>query len=120
MDHVLEGRSPAFCRAAEEKVEQLEAGIRRQMLGHGADLMLCRVWFDKRAIIKVRSHPHSQTNYIERGRFRVAIDGAQRELSAGDGFYIAPDLEHGATCLVAGVILDAFNAVREDFLGTKG
>lgn len=120
MDHVLEGRSPPFCRAAEGKIEQLDAGIRRQMLAYGPDLMLCRVWFDRGAVGQVHSHPHSQASYIESGRFRVVIDGEQRDLGAADAFFIAPDLEHSATCLEAGVILDAFSPAREDFLEMEG
>lgn len=120
MDHVLEGRSPTFCRATDGKIEQLETGILRQIIGYGPDLMLCRVWFDQGAIGQVHSHPHSQTSYIESGCFRVLVDGEQRELCAGDGFFIAPDLEHGATCLETGVILDAFSPAREDFLRKEG
>jgi len=120
MDHILEARSPAFCRATESKIEQIEPGIRRQMLGYGSDLMLCRVWFDQGAIGQLHSHPHSQTSYIESGRFRVVIDGQQRDLGAGDGFFIAPHLKHGATCLEAGVILDAFSPAREDLLRVGG
>ena len=34
----------------------------------------------------------------------------------GDGFCAHPDLDHGAVCRKAGVLLDVFSPVREDFL----
>ena len=41
-----------------------------------------------------------------------------RAVQAGGplGAYIPPHVDHGATCTEAGVLLDIFNPVREDFL----
>lgn len=116
MQQDLQSRSPTFTHAAESEIEQLEPGIRRQMLGHGPDLMLCRVWFEEGEVGQVHSHPHSQSSYVESGRFRVTIDGEDRELAAGDAFYVAPHLDHGVVCLETGVLLDAFSPARADFL----
>jgi quercetin dioxygenase-like cupin family protein len=86
------------------------------MLGYGPDLMLCRVWFATDAVGQVHSHPHSQSSYVESGVFRVTIDGQARELVAGDAFYVAPHLDHGAECLEAGTLIEAFSPARADFL----
>ena len=37
--------------------------------------------------------------------------------STGDSFYVHPNLEHGAVCRSAGVLIDVFSPMREDFLG---
>ena len=37
-------------------------------------------------------------------------------LHAGDGYYVAPSLPHGFVCLEAGVLIDTFTPMREDFL----
>jgi len=116
MNQDLQRWSPRFSHAADCEIEQLEPGIRRQVLGYGPDLMLCRVWFDQGAVGQVHSHAHSQSSYVESGRFRVTIDGEERELATGDAFYVAPDLDHGAVCLETGVLLDAFSPARADFL----
>lgn len=116
MTEAVHDSSAAFNMAAEVEIEQLGPGIRRQMLGFGPDLMLCRVWFEAGAVGSVHSHPHSQASFIESGLFRVVIDGEERELAAGDGYFVAPHLEHGATCVEAGVLLDCFNPARADFL----
>ena len=102
--------------AAAVPKEDLGGGIVRQMLGHGPDLMLLRVWFAKGAVGAIHSHPHCQSSYVESGLFEVNIDGRQQVLGPGDSFYVAPHLDHGVVCVKAGVLLDAFTPAREDFL----
>lgn len=118
VEQIVSG-GPAFCFASESGPEQLEPGIRRQMLGYGPDLMLCRVWFDDGAEGQVHTHPHSQSSFVESGRFRVTIGGEQRELRQGDGYFVVPHLPHGAVCLEAGVLIDAFSPARADFLAQE-
>ena len=40
----------------------------------------------------------------------------EKVLRAGDGYYVAPNLPHGCVCLEAGVLVDTFSPMREDFL----
>ena len=120
MNKIDESASPTFVEAARQPIEAVEPGIKRQMLGYGPELMMCRVWFEKNAVGQVHSHPHSQSSYVESGRFRITIDGQERELEAGDSFYVAADLGHGAMCLESGSLLDAFSPARADFLTRKG
>lgn len=110
-------RSSAFLLSDKVGREDLGGGIVRQILGYGPDLMLVRVSFEEGSMGEVHSHPHSQASYVESGRFEVFIDGVKRVLGAGDGFYVAPQLDHGAVCLEAGVLIDTFSPVRGDFLG---
>ena len=113
-------RSETFVDSARVEKEDLGGGISRQMLGYGPDLMLVRVWFAEGAVGDVHAHPHSQSSYVESGRFEVFIDGERRILGSGDSFYVAPHLDHGAVCLEAGVLLVPFSPAREDFLPAGG
>lgn len=117
METLVQDRSKTFLFAEEVKKEDLGGGITRQILGYGPDLMVVRVWFDKDAVGEVHAHPHSQSTYVESGKFKVFIDGQETVLGAGDGFYVAPHLDHGAVCLEPGVLIDTFSPAREDFLG---
>ena len=108
--------SAAMVEAKDVEIENVDPGIKRQILGYGPDLMLVRVWFEKGAIGQRHDHHHSQSSYVESGRFLVHIDGEDRELKAGDSFYVAPHLTHGAVCLEAGVLIDTFSPARKDFL----
>ncbi|WP_108791985.1 cupin domain-containing protein [Erythrobacter sp. Alg231-14] len=113
----MSAASPTFVIAKDTPKEDLGGGISRQILGYGPEIMIVRVWFDKGSVGDVHSHPHSQSTYVESGKFEAFVDGEKRVLGAGDSFYIAPNLDHGAVCLEAGVLLDTFSPVREDFLG---
>ena len=108
--------SPRFISAKRTAVEDLGDGIRRQILGYDRNLMAVRVWFEKGAVGTQHKHHHSQTSYVESGRFLVTIEGEEAELGPGDGFFVAPQEMHGAICLDEGVLLDMFSPMRADFL----
>lgn len=117
MSKSIHAEGTAFVIADDVPVEDLGDGIRRQILAYAPELMLARVFFEAGAVGAMHSHPHSQIAYVGAGRFRVTIDGEERELAAGDSYFAASQLEHGAVCLEAGVLLDIFTPMREDFLG---
>jgi len=110
-------QSDAFVHADDLPQEDLGDGISRKILGYGPEIMMVRVWFETGSVGAVHSHPHSQTTFIESGKFEVEIGGEKRIMGAGDSTYMAPGVEHGSVCLEAGVLLDTFSPVREDFLG---
>lgn len=112
--------SPCFVKREDVEVEQLELSIKRQILGYGADIMTCRVWFERGAVGSLHSHSHSQTTYVESGRFTFQVGEHSLDLGAGDCVYIAPNLMHGATCIEAGAVIDNFSPMRADFLGIGG
>ena len=113
----VQSQSEAFVSASAVQKEDLGGGISRQILGYGPDLMIVRVWFEEGSIGDVHAHPHSQSTLVESGKFEVFVDGEKKVLGAGDSFYIAPHLDHGAVCLEPGVLIDTFSPAREDFLG---
>ena len=96
--------------------ESVGDGIERQFCGYNDQIMMVRVKFEVGAVGYVHSHPQSQVSYVESGEFDVFIDGVEKRLGPGDSFYIHPSLDHGAVCRKAGVLLDVFSPVREDFL----
>ena len=108
--------SKAFMLGDETPAEVVGDGIKRQMFGYNDSIMMLRVQFEAGAVGYVHSHPHSQASYVESGEFDVFIDGVEKRLGPGDSFFIHPNLEHGAVCRKAGVLLDVFSPVREDFL----
>ena len=62
------------------------------------------------------STDHSQATYVVSGKFELTIGDKKEILSAGDGYYVAPDELHGCVCLEAGILIDTFSPVRADFL----
>jgi quercetin dioxygenase-like cupin family protein len=110
-------QSPQFVIADPSTIEQVDDGIKRQFLGYGPDLMAVKVWFDEGAEGYQHHHHHTQVSYVESGEFEATIDGETKILRAGDSFYVAPNKSHGAVCKKAGVLIDIFSPLREDFLG---
>lgn len=112
-------QTPAFIYADPNAIEQVDDGIQRQFLGYGPDLMAVKVWFEEGAIGYVHAHHHSQVTYVVSGEFEVMIDGEEQLLKEGDSFYVEPHKSHGAVCKKAGILIDMFSPLREDFLGEE-
>ena len=96
--------------------EQVDTGVKRKIMGYDEKLMVVKVQFDKGGIGTLHQHYHSQITYIESGIFEVEIGSEKKILSAGDAFYIPPNVLHGAVCLEAGMLIDVFSPMREDFI----
>ena len=112
----MKAQSDCFLYADKQRVEAVEDGIKRQILGYNDEIMMVKVWFEQGRSGYIHSHRHSQTTYVECGEFDVNVDGQVNRLKAGDSFYIPPNVPHGAECKQAGVLIDVFSPVREDFL----
>jgi len=96
--------------------EATAPGMKRKIMAWDERLMLVRVEFEKGGIGTLHSHPHTQITHVERGAFEVEINGGKQVLKAGDVFYVPPQAVHGAVCLEAGVLIDVFSPMREDFI----
>lgn len=96
--------------------ETVALGMRRKFMGFNDEIMMVKVEFDKGGIGVRHKHVHSQTTYVVSGKFEVSIGKEKQILNSGDGFYVPPHIEHGAICLEAGILIDVFSPVREDFL----
>ena len=94
----------------------VDPGVERMIMGYNPDMMMVKVRFQKDAIGNLHSHHHIQSSYIAKGKFEVTIAGEKSILSAGDSFFVAPNLVHGVLCLEEGILIDVFHPCREDFL----
>jgi quercetin dioxygenase-like cupin family protein len=104
-----------FIENASLEWEQMTPGVRRKIMSYEEKLMLVRVEFEKGGIGTRHQHYHVQMTSVESGVFEVEIDGEKRVLKAGDVFHVPSNLWHGAVCLEAGVLIDVFTPMREDF-----
>jgi quercetin dioxygenase-like cupin family protein len=99
--------------------ERTEPGVQRQIMGYDGQLMVVKVKFEQGAVGSAHSHYHTQASFVASGKFEVTVGGEKKILSAGDGFYVAPDTTHGVVCLEAGVLVDTFSPMRATFIGMK-
>ena len=91
-------------------------GVTRRVLAYSGPLMCVENTFERGAAGAPHSHPHTQITYVVSGRFSFTIGGETREVGPGDTMLKTDGVVHGCTCLEAGVLLDIFNPMREDFL----
>jgi quercetin dioxygenase-like cupin family protein len=111
----MNGARP-FAKAADISWDAMADGIRRQVLGHGTELMIVRVEFQAGAVGAMHHHPHRQASYVQSGRFNVTVGTDVSQLVAGDCFYASADVPHGVHAIEDGVLIDVFTPVRKDFL----
>lgn len=109
--------TPLFYHDNESQWEDLGDGVSRKISGYNEQIMLVKVRFEVGAIGPLHNHYHSQVTYVASGLFEASIDGNKKILKAGDSFYAPPNYIHGVVCLEAGVLVDVFSPMREDFLG---
>lgn len=108
--------SGKFLHENEMNWEDLGGGVQRKFLGYDNQIMMVKVKFEKGSIGSEHQHFHTQATYCASGKFEFMIDGEKSIVEGGDGVYIKPNLIHGALCLEAGILIDVFSPVREDFL----
>lgn len=110
------GSSKEFIKGDELNWETVGEGLTRQIMGYDDKIMLVKVHFKVGAVGQLHQHYHSQTTYIESGKFDVTIADETKSLKSGDCFYIPPHTMHGAICREEGILIDVFSPIREDFM----
>lgn len=108
--------SDKFIKDEELDWEIVGQGVRRKVMAYDNQIMLVKAAFEKGSIGPIHDHFHSQVTYVESGAFEVTIGSETKLLKTGDVFYIPPHSPHGALCTEAGVLIDVFSPIREDFM----
>lgn len=98
------------------KWEVLDDLVSRKIMAYDSSLMIVKIKFKKGGIGPLHQHPHVQITHVQSGVFEVSIDGKKQILQAGDAFLVPSNLIHGVQCLEAGILIDTFSPMREDFL----
>lgn len=91
-------------------------GVTRRVLAYCDEMMCVENTFAEGAVGALHSHPHTQITYVVSGTFSFTIDGQTKIVSKGDTLLKQNGVVHGCTCLKAGVLLDIFTPMREDFV----
>ncbi|MCU0341712.1 MAG: cupin domain-containing protein [Spirosomaceae bacterium] len=96
--------------------EDLDGGVKRKIMAYEPSLMMTKVAFEKGSVGVLHQHVHVQMAYVESGVFEVEVAGQKRTLKQGDAYYIPSNAVHGVVCLEAGILVDVFTPMRQDFL----
>ncbi len=109
--------SKEFFFKKEEKWEQVDPKIKRQIQGMDDKIMLVKAKFKKGGVGQLHKHYHSQVTYVASGEFEMTIGDEIKTIKKGDSYYIPPHVMHGCTCTKPGTLIDVFSPYREDFVG---
>lgn len=112
----MQNSSEALFSSQEYVWEEVAPGIKRKITGYNNSIMMVLVKFEEGSIGEPHKHPHSQSTYVESGAFEVLMGDKTQLLTKGDCFLAQPNVVHGVVCKKAGVLVDVFSPVREDFL----
>jgi quercetin dioxygenase-like cupin family protein len=102
-------------REPESVPVQALPGIIRRTLVHGPNMMICEFNLQAGSNLPIHTHPHEQAGYVVSGRIRLTLNGETHDLGAGDSYYAAPNVPHGAAVLENAVVVDTFSPPREDY-----
>lgn len=91
-------------------------GVKRKILSYTDEVMCVENHFEKGAVGAMHHHPHTQITYIVSGKFEFTIGDEKKVVSAGDSLLKKDGIEHGCVCLEAGILVDIFAPMREEFV----
>ena len=97
-------------------LQDMGGGVSRKILSYNDQMMIVEVHFEKGGVGQMHTHPHLQSTYVQSGRFVFTIDGETVEIAQGDTLLFPSGIPHGTVCVEAGVLIDIFHPMREDFL----
>jgi quercetin dioxygenase-like cupin family protein len=98
------------------ELETAAPGLSRRVGAYNDNLMVVEVHFEAGVTAPLHHHVHEQITYVMSGKFEFTVGDETYIVGAGDSLYKQPNIEHGATCLEAGMLLDVFTPHRADFL----
>ena len=101
---------------AEALPQPAGAGVTRRVLAYTDGLMCVENTFETGAVGALHHHPHTQITYVVSGVFEFTVEGETRTVRAGDTILKEDGVEHGCVCTEAGILLDLFTPMREDFV----
>jgi len=110
------GASKEFIFGDDIEWEVVGEGLKRKIMGYDDKIMLVKVDFQVGAVGQMHEHYHSQVTYVESGEYELTIGDETKTVRGGDSFYIPPHVMHGAICTKAGILIDVFSPIREDFM----
>lgn len=108
--------SNVFFEEEKTQWETVDDKIQRQIVGYDDSIMMVNVRFEKGGIGVLHNHVHIQVTHISEGKFEVTIGEEKKILKKGDSFFIPSNVIHGVVCLEAGMLIDVFSPMREDFI----
>ncbi|MEM2943793.1 MAG: cupin domain-containing protein [Methanomassiliicoccales archaeon] len=102
-------------RYLEASVAEPVTGVKRRMIACGDSSQIIEYFLPKGAIFPLHKHPQEQTGFVAEGILRMIIGGEEYVLTKGDGYFIAPNVEHSTVALEDCINIDVFSPPRQEY-----
>lgn len=99
----------------DEPVEQLSAGIGRQMV-HTEHLTVARVHLAEGVVVPRHEHANEQVANVITGRLRFLVGDDDVVVGAGESIAIPAHVPHEVVALTDALVIDVFSPRREDWI----
>lgn len=90
-------------------------GIRIKTIAFGDRTLMTEFAMDKGADLSEHAHVHEQIGYLVKGRIRLHVGGASRELGERDSWCVPSNVKHRAEILEDSIAIEVFSPFREEY-----
>jgi quercetin dioxygenase-like cupin family protein len=90
-------------------------GVVRQDFAQGGNLNVLHWNMADGSEVTLHSHTQEQFGYVIKGGFKMLVGEETRELRAGDGYIIPPNVPHSFVAVGDTEAIDVFSPVKHDF-----
>ena len=109
-------KNQRWVKNSEIDLQKCGEGVARKILAYTDEMMCVENHFETGSVGALHSHPHLQTAYIAEGVFTFEIDGVGKIVKKGDSVLLPCGVPHAVICHEAGIVVDIFTPMREDFV----
>ena len=95
---------------------EIAPGIKRRTVTTGASMYQMRAELAAGSRLPEHAHPQEQIAHVIKGRMKMIVAGVPHELAAGDAYYLASNVPHGAETIRDTTVIDTFSPPRDDYL----
>lgn len=104
----------AIVKRSDIRKQKTAEGILMQNLGRG-QLMNALHWnMDDGSVVDWHKHPAEQFGYVIMGGFKMFFNDEEYEISAGDCYFVPPNVLHKFIAIGVTEAIDIFNPIKED------
>ena len=100
----------------ENAVAKQFLGVDFIVLSIGNDSMVTKMLYKTTNFVPFHKHPNEQSGSVVSGKYKLKFNGEEFLLLEGDSYSIPANIEHSIEIIEAGLVVDVFTPIRQDYL----
>lgn len=102
-----------FCFNKDIKKQDTGDGTVRQNYPPGVNMNMLHSFISDKTLVASHTHPEEQMGFIVKGILKVTIGDETVEMTAGDAYFVPPDIPHSFIAVGDVVTIDVFSPIRK-------